>query len=66
MFSDGIADQFGGPNCKKYKYSTLKAFLLRIHKLPLPEQRQELEKEFNEWKGTNPKIDDVLILGLKL
>ncbi|HUX55874.1 MAG TPA: tetratricopeptide repeat protein [Bacteroidales bacterium] len=66
MFSDGYADQFGGPNCKKYKYSTLKTFLLNIHKLSLPDQKQKLEKEFNDWKGTNPQIDDVLILGLKV
>jgi serine phosphatase RsbU (regulator of sigma subunit) len=66
MFSDGYADQFGGPNCKKYKYATLKDFLLKIHKLPLSNQKEKLEKEFKEWKGLTPQIDDVLILGIKL
>jgi serine phosphatase RsbU (regulator of sigma subunit) len=66
MFSDGYADQFGGPNEKKYKYATLKAFLLDIHKLPMAKQKLKLEKEFNDWKGVNTQIDDVLILGLKL
>jgi serine phosphatase RsbU (regulator of sigma subunit) len=66
MFTDGYADQFGGPNGKKFKYATLKASLLNIHKLPLPKQKQKLEKEFNDWKGTSPQIDDVLILGLKI
>ena len=66
MFSDGYADQFGGPNCKKYKYATLKALLLKIHKLPLTKQEEKLRKEFNDWKGAGPQIDDVLILGLKL
>lgn len=66
MFSDGYADQFGGPSHKKFKYSALKTLLTEIHKLPLTQQKQKLEKEFNEWKGTNPQIDDVLILGLKL
>lgn len=66
MFSDGYADQFGGPNCKKYKYATLKTFLLKIHKLPLTKQEQKLKKEFNDWKGTNPQIDDVIILGPRL
>jgi len=66
MFSDGYADQFGGPNHKKFKYSPLKALLTEIHMLPLTHQKQRLEKEFNDWKGINPQIDDVLIFGLKL
>jgi serine phosphatase RsbU (regulator of sigma subunit) len=66
MLSDGYADQFGGPNHKKYKYEALKAFLLKIHKLPLQEQKQKLAREFNEWKGINDQIDDVVIIGLKI
>jgi serine phosphatase RsbU (regulator of sigma subunit) len=66
MYSDGYADQFGGPNCKKYKYATLKAFLLNIHGLPLSEQKLKLEREFYDWKGENTQIDDVLVMGVKL
>jgi len=66
MYSDGYADQFGGPDSKKYKYTALKALLLKIHKLPLIEQKQKLEKEFNDWKGSFPQIDDVIIVGLKI
>jgi serine phosphatase RsbU (regulator of sigma subunit) len=66
LFSDGYADQFGGPNNKKFRYSTLKELLLEIHKLPLPKQKERLEKEFREWKGDNPQIDDVLIIGIRI
>jgi serine phosphatase RsbU (regulator of sigma subunit) len=66
MFSDGYADQFGGPNSKKFKYSALKEFLLNIHYLPIKEQKQKLENEFLKWKGDNPQTDDVLIMGLRL
>jgi serine phosphatase RsbU (regulator of sigma subunit) len=66
MFSDGYADQFGGPDNKKYKYRTLKTFLLKISFLPVPEQRQRLEEEFCQWRGTNPQTDDVLVLGVKI
>jgi serine phosphatase RsbU (regulator of sigma subunit) len=66
MYSDGYADQFGGQNSKKYKYTTLKAFLLKIHKLPLQKQKERLEKEFNDWKGTNPQLDDVIIVGVRI
>jgi serine phosphatase RsbU (regulator of sigma subunit) len=66
MFSDGYADQFGGPDHKKFKSSTLKAILTEIHESPLPEQKEILEKRFLDWKGNGPQIDDVLILGMKL
>jgi len=66
MFSDGYADQFGGPNHKKFKYTTLKALLTEIHILPLFEQKQILEKQFLDWKGNSTQIDDVIIIGLKI
>jgi len=66
MFSDGYADQFGGPNSKKFKYSTLKSLLLDIHALPLPVQKKRLEKEFYNWKGDNPQTDDVVVVGYRI
>ena len=66
LFSDGYADQFGGPVNKKFKYTHLKEVLASIHKLPLKEQKKRLEKAFLDWKGSNPQIDDVLVMGLKL
>ncbi len=66
MFSDGYADQFGGPKTKKFKYTQLKEVLVSIHNLTLKEQKKKLEKAFLDWKGTNQQIDDVMILGLKI
>jgi serine phosphatase RsbU (regulator of sigma subunit) len=66
MFSDGYADQFGGPDHKKYNRSSLKNLLLKIHKMPLSIQKQVLEKEFNDWKGEHVQIDDVLVVGLSI
>jgi serine phosphatase RsbU (regulator of sigma subunit) len=66
MFSDGYADQFGGPDLKKFKYSALKNLLIEIHKFPLKKQKQMLEKRFIEWKGDSDQIDDVLIIGFRI
>jgi|WetSurMetagenome_2_1015567.scaffolds.fasta_scaffold01066_3 serine phosphatase RsbU (regulator of sigma subunit) len=63
MYSDGYADQFGGPDVKKFKYTRLKELLISINRLPLKEQKEKLEKTFLEWKGNNPQIDDVMIIG---
>jgi serine phosphatase RsbU (regulator of sigma subunit) len=66
MFSDGYADQFGGPNNKKFKYTVFKELLLAIHQLPLNEQKARLEEEFFKWRGGNPQTDDVVVFGVKL
>jgi serine phosphatase RsbU (regulator of sigma subunit) len=66
MFSDGFADQFGGPDQKKFKYSNLKSLLTEIHKYPVSKQKTILEKRFTEWKVDADQTDDVLIMGLRL
>jgi serine phosphatase RsbU (regulator of sigma subunit) len=66
MFSDGYADQFGGPYQKKFKYASFKTMLTEIHKYPLQKQRLILEKQFIEWKGNSEQTDDVLIVGYRI
>ncbi len=66
MFTDGFADQLGGTRHKKYRPDTLQALLIKINELPLSRQKESLEKEFLDWKGTNPQTDDILIVGLKI
>ena len=66
IFSDGFADQFGGPKGKKYKYKPFKDKLEEIHQLPLSNQKQLLEEEFQNWKGSLEQVDDVCIIGVRL
>lgn len=68
LFSDGFADQFGGEHHKKYQRSRFKSFLLSIHTLPLPEQKDLLFEEFESWRGKNneDQTDDILVVGLKI
>jgi ligand-binding sensor domain-containing protein/serine phosphatase RsbU (regulator of sigma subunit) len=66
LFSDGYADQFGGPANKKYQARRFREKLEEIHHLPMNAQREELRKSFMEWKGDVEQIDDVLIIGIKL
>jgi len=65
IFTDGYADQFGGPENKKYKFRRFRHLLLNIHKLPLETQRQYIEDSILEWKGKNEQVDDILIIGVK-
>ncbi|MCW3805157.1 two-component regulator propeller domain-containing protein [Plebeiibacterium marinum] len=63
LFSDGYADQFGGPKGKKYKASALKKLMVKISSLPVDEQKELLSLELDEWKGELEQIDDILIIG---
>ena len=66
MFSDGYADQFGGPEGKKFKYRRFRHLLMSIHKLPMKEQQRRLEENINEWMGLqNEQIDDQLVIGIR-
>lgn len=66
LYSDGYADQFGGPQNKKFKYAQLKELLTTIAKLPMPAQHQKLKSKFDDWKANNEQVDDVLVIGIKL
>jgi len=66
MYSDGYEDQFGGPDGKKFKSKKLKQLLLEIHKYPTGEQKEILEKTFEDWKGELQQIDDIVVIGLTI
>jgi serine phosphatase RsbU (regulator of sigma subunit) len=66
LFSDGYADQFGGPLGKKYKYNRFREFLLKIHHLSSAEQKEQLKKEFTEWKGNLEQVDDIIVIGMRV
>jgi ligand-binding sensor domain-containing protein/serine phosphatase RsbU (regulator of sigma subunit) len=65
MFSDGITDQFGGPEGKKIKRSGVVSLLQKIADLPMDEQRRIVKEEFNAWKGKLEQIDDVIVMGIR-
>ncbi|MCE3259432.1 MAG: rapF [Bacteroidetes bacterium] len=66
LFSDGYADQFGGTNSKKMMTKRFKDVLLEINKMNMPEQKEYLANFFEEWKGGNEQVDDILVIGVRL
>ncbi len=65
-FTDGYADQFGGPKGKKFKYKALEELLLANHHLPMFEQRKLLSQTMETWQGSLEQVDDILIIGIKV
>ena len=66
MFSDGYADQFGGPKGKKFMYKPFKKLLLENSDKPMSEQKEILLKSFEGWRGDVDQIDDVVVLGIQI
>ena len=66
LYTDGYADQFGGPKFKKFMYKQLNELILSISNLPVTEQSKILNTKFEDWKGNLEQVDDVLIIGAKL
>jgi serine phosphatase RsbU (regulator of sigma subunit)/TPR repeat protein len=66
MFTDGFADQFGGPSKKKFRVGNLRELLLEIHEKEMPEQKRILHETFINWKGKQPQVDDILSMGIRI
>lgn len=65
IFSDGYADQFGGPEQRKFMSARLKEELVRISDMPMIKQGEVLNNLFLEWQGDNPQVDDVTLIGVR-
>jgi serine phosphatase RsbU (regulator of sigma subunit) len=66
LFSDGFADQFGGPKGKKFMLTNLQKILLENLINPMELQKQNLTKAFFDWKLDAEQIDDVLVIGIRI
>jgi serine phosphatase RsbU (regulator of sigma subunit) len=66
MFSDGFADQFGGPLGKKFKYKRLKSMLLEINALSLDKQKILIKDALKSWQGEHDQVDDICVIGIRV
>ena len=66
LFSDGFADQFGGPKGKKFMLGNLQKLVASIYDKPISEQEKMIYKAFYGWKGEIEQVDDVLVIGFRV
>ncbi|MBL7956446.1 MAG: SpoIIE family protein phosphatase [Flavobacteriales bacterium] len=64
-FSDGYADQFGGPKGKKFLYRRFRELLVEVSGHAPDRQRRMLHDAFNAWRGAHEQVDDILVIGLR-
>jgi serine phosphatase RsbU (regulator of sigma subunit) len=66
IFTDGYADQFGGPMGKKFKYKALKKLLIDNHHEEMDRQMEILDGTIETWRGGLDQVDDICVVGFKI
>jgi serine phosphatase RsbU (regulator of sigma subunit) len=66
LFSDGFADQFGGPKGKKFKYKQFMELLASEVASEPSVQLSKLEKNFHSWRGDLEQVDDVTVVSVSI
>ncbi len=66
LCSDGYQDQFGGEAGRKFMANRLKTLFTDIADLDCETQAQLVTQNFDDWKGRQKQVDDVLVVGVKI
>ncbi len=66
IFSDGYADQFGGPKGKKFMKKRFRELLIEISPMKMIDQERRLKKELIHWQGAEEQVDDILVIGVRV
>jgi serine phosphatase RsbU (regulator of sigma subunit) len=73
LFSDGYADQFGGPSGKKFKYQAFKNLLFENRERSMDEIKKVLEATLETWRAPQgpdgeiyEQVDDILVIGVRI
>lgn len=66
LHSDGIQDQFGGPNLKKFSSKRIVDALEKHPDMPFDEECEYVVTEFLLWKDISPQVDDICFFAFEL
>lgn len=66
IFSDGYVDQFGGPKGKKLKAKAFRELLISIQKETMAIQHELIDEAYENWRGDEEQIDDVVVIGVRI
>lgn len=66
LFSDGIQDQVGGDDFRKYSFRRLMDLLARNSALPMQQQLQLFVQDLEAYVGSNAQVDDRTLIGIRI
>lgn len=64
--TDGFVDQFGGPRGKKFMRRRFRELLVETSSLPVQEHEAHLRARFEDWRGDEEQVDDVLVVSMRV
>jgi len=65
FFSDGLPDQLGGPERKKYSSKRIRDMIVEHQHYTMDQFNTLFEDDFLEWKTGIKQTDDVLLIGIE-
>ncbi|MCT4603414.1 MAG: response regulator [Marinifilum sp.] len=66
LYSDGITDQLGGDQQKRFKRKQFFEKLLEIQTKSINLQKSDIFSWLEKWKNSNEQTDDILVVGIEL
>ena len=66
LFTDGLEDQFGGPQGKKFLQRRIREIIGANGNLSMYEQEHIVTQSLEVWMGDQPQVDDILFAGFRL
>ena len=66
VFSDGIQDQLGGKEIRKFSLKKIMQLVGDNHALPMPQQMQIITSALDKWAGELAQVDDRLLIGVRV
>ena len=66
LYTDGIVDQFGGPDNRKFSTKRFVSMLEEINSDSFKSEKRIILEEFIKWRGNNEQIDDIFVLGIEI
>jgi PAS domain S-box-containing protein len=65
FFTDGLPDQIGGPDKRKYTPKRIRENIVENSELSMQQFSSFFSSDYRKWKKNNKQIDDVLLIGIE-
>ncbi len=65
FFSDGLSDQIGGPEVKKYGTQRIRESIIMNQAFSMEDFHKYFAGDYEKWKGKQKQIDDILLIGIE-
>jgi len=65
FFSDGIVDQVGGPDKRKYSSQRIRELITSNPQTPIQDMAKVFSQDFDTYKGDLKQVDDILLIGIE-